>query len=67
VFGVIIAKINMERIRSKAKILLRGFLPAQMAYKEPIATDADTAWNLGLMAASGIYVPNKNTDKENRR
>jgi hypothetical protein len=38
-----------------------------MAYKEPTATDADTLWNLGVMAVSGIYVPNKNTDKENRR
>jgi hypothetical protein len=38
-----------------------------MAYKEPIATNADTAWSIGLMAASGIYVPNKNTDKGNRR
>jgi hypothetical protein len=64
---VITAKINMDRIRSKAKILRRGSLPAQMAYKEPTATNADMAWNLGLMAASGIYVPNKNIDKENRR
>jgi hypothetical protein len=38
-----------------------------MAYKEPTATDADTLWNFGVMAASGIYVPNKNTDKGNRR
>jgi hypothetical protein len=38
-----------------------------MAYKEPTATNADTAWSIGLMGASGIFVPNKNTDKENRR
>jgi hypothetical protein len=38
-----------------------------MAYKEPTATNADTVWNLGVMAASGIYVPNKNIDKGNRR
>jgi hypothetical protein len=38
-----------------------------MAYKEPTATNADTVWNLGVMAASGTYVPNKNIDKENRR
>jgi hypothetical protein len=44
---VITAKINMERIRSKAKILQRGSLPAQMAYKEPTATNADTMWRLG--------------------
>jgi hypothetical protein len=38
-----------------------------MAYKEPTATDADTAWRLGMMGALGIFVPNRNTDKENRR
>jgi hypothetical protein len=66
-FGVITVRINMEPIRSKVKTLRRGFQLAPMAYKEPTATDADTLWNLGVMAASGIYVPNKNTDKENRR
>jgi hypothetical protein len=38
-----------------------------MAYKEPTATDADTISRLGMMAALGIFVNNKNTDKENRR
>jgi len=66
-FGVITVKINMERIRSKVKTLRRGFLPAQTDYKEPTVTIADMAWNLGLMAASGICVPNRNIDKENRR
>jgi len=66
-FGVITVKINMEPIRSKVKTLRRGFRLAPMAYKEPTATNADTAWSIGLMGASGIYVPNKNTDKENRR
>jgi hypothetical protein len=66
-FGVITVRINMERIRSKGKTLRLGLRLAPMAYKEPTATDADTAWNLGVMAASGICVPNKNTDKENRR
>jgi hypothetical protein len=66
-FGVITVKRNMERIRSKVKTLRHGLRPAQMAYKEPTAIDADMQWNLGLMAASGIYVPNKNTDKANRR
>ena len=64
---MITVKINMDRIRSKAKTLRRGSLPAQMAYKERTATDADMAWNLGVMAASGICVPNRNTNKENRR
>jgi hypothetical protein len=66
-FGVITVKINMDRIRSKVKTLRRGFRLAPMAYKEPTATNADTTWSIGLMAASGIYVPNKNTDKGNRR
>lgn len=64
---MITAKINMERIRLKVKTLRRGSLPAQMAYKEPTATDADTISRLGMMAALGIFVNNKNTDKENRR
>ena len=66
-FGVITVRINMEHIRSKVKTLRRGFQLAPMAYKEPTATNADTAWSIGLMGASGIFVPNKNTDKENRR
>jgi hypothetical protein len=66
-FGVITVRINMEPIRSKVKTLRRGFQLAPMAYKEPTATNADTAWSIGLMGASGIFVPNKNTDKENRR
>jgi hypothetical protein len=66
-FGVITVKINMEPILSKVKTLRHGFQRATMAYKEPTATNADTAWSIGLMAASGIYVPNKNIDKGNRR
>ena len=64
---MITVRINMEPIRSKVKTLRHGFQRAIMAYKEPIATNADTAWSIGLMGASGIFVPNKNTDKENRR
>lgn len=64
---MITVKINMERIRSKVKTLRRGLRLAPMAYREPTATNADTVWNLGVMAASGTYVPNKNIDKGNRR
>ena len=64
---MIIVKINMERIRSKAKTLRRGLRLAPMAYKEPTAINADTTWRLGMMGALGIFVPNRNTDKENRR
>ncbi len=60
-------KINMERIRSKVKTLRRGLRQAPMAYKEPTAINADTTWRLGMMGALGIFVPNRNTDKENRR
>jgi hypothetical protein len=38
-----------------------------MEQKEPIAINADTTQRLGMMAALGIFVRNKNTDKENRR
>jgi hypothetical protein len=67
VFGVIIAKRNMERILSKGKILLLGLVNLKQEYKEPIATDADTMWRTGMMALYGTYVPKLNTDKENRR
>jgi hypothetical protein len=67
VFGVIIVKRSMERIRSKVRIHRPGSQQAKTAYKEPIATDADTTWRLGLMGALGIFVPNRNTNKENRR
>jgi hypothetical protein len=66
-FGVITAKLNTERILSKGKILLHGFRPAKAEYREPTAIDADTMWRLGLMGSLGIFVHNKNTDKENRR
>jgi hypothetical protein len=66
-FGVIIVKRNMERILSKVKIRLFGFRPAKAEYREPIATDADTMWRLGLMGLLGTYVPNRNIDKGNRR
>ena len=39
----------------------------QMEFKEPTATNADTMWRLGMMGLLGTFVPNKNTDKENRR
>jgi hypothetical protein len=66
-FGVITVKRNMERIRSKVRIHPLGSQQAKTAYKEPTATNADTAWRLGMMGALGIFVPNRNTDKENRR
>jgi hypothetical protein len=66
-FGVITVKRNMERIRSKVRILRLGSQQAKTGYKEPTATNADTAWRLGMMAALGTFVPNRNTDKENRR
>jgi hypothetical protein len=56
----------MERIRSKVKILRHGSAQDQTQYKEPIATNADTMWRLGMMGALGIFVPNKNIDKGNR-
>jgi hypothetical protein len=57
----------MERIRSKVRIHRPGSQQAKTAYKEPTAINADTAWRLGMMGALGIFVHNKNTDKENRR
>jgi hypothetical protein len=65
-FGVIIVKRSMERTLSKVKILLHGFRPAKAEYREPIATDADTMWRLGLMGLLGTYVPNRNIEKESR-
>jgi hypothetical protein len=38
-----------------------------MEQKEPIAINADIIQRLGMMAALGIFVRNKNTDKGNRR
>jgi hypothetical protein len=67
VFGVIIVKRSMERIRSKVRIHRPGSQLAKTAYKEPTAINADTAWRLGMMGALGIFVPNRNTEKENRR
>jgi hypothetical protein len=67
VFGAIIVKRSMERIRSKVRIHLPGSQQAKTAYKERTAIDADTQWRLGLMGALGIFVHNRNTDKENRR
>jgi hypothetical protein len=66
-FGVITVKRNMERIRSRVRIHRHGSQQAKTAYKELTATNADTAWRLGMMGALGIFVPNRNTDKENRR
>jgi hypothetical protein len=66
-FGVITVKRNMERIRSKVRIQQPGFQKARMEQKEPIAINADTTQRLGMMAALGIFVRNKNIDKENRR
>ena len=63
---MITAKRNMERILSKVKIQRLGSRQAKMAHNEPIATDADTMWRLGMMGALGIFVRSKNTDKGNR-
>jgi hypothetical protein len=57
----------MERIQSRVRIRLLGFQRARMEQKEPIATNADITQRLGMMAALGIFVRNKNTDKGNRR
>jgi len=70
--GAIYAKTNgvkrlMEAGLKKLSNLQLGFQQAVVVYKEPTAINADTTWNLGVMAASGIYVPNRNIDKENRR
>jgi hypothetical protein len=67
VFGVITVKRSMDLIRSKVRIHRLGSQQAKTAYKERIAIDADTQWRLGLMGALGIFVPNRNIDKENRR
>lgn len=64
---MITAKRNMERIRSKVKTLLPGSAKGQTGSKERTATNADTTWRLGMMGALGIFVHNRNTDKENRR
>jgi hypothetical protein len=71
-FGAIYAKCNGVKRQMAIGMKKRnsqqlGSQQIQMAHKERIATNADTMWNLGLMAASGICVPNKNTDKGNRR
>jgi hypothetical protein len=57
----------MERILSRVKTQRHGLALDQMEYKERIATDADIMWRTGMMAAHGIFVPNRNIDKENRR
>jgi hypothetical protein len=35
-----------------------------MAHKEPIATNADTMWRLGMMGLLGTFVPNRNIDRK---
>jgi hypothetical protein len=57
----------MERIQSRVRIRLLGFQRARMERKEPIAINAGITQRLGMMAALGIFVRNKNTDKGNRR
>jgi hypothetical protein len=57
----------MERIQSRVRIQRLGSQKARMAQKERIAINADTTQRLGIMAALGIFVRNKNTDKGNRR
>jgi len=57
----------MERIQSRVRIQRLGSQKARMEQKEPTAINADTQWRLGMMAALGIFVRNKNTDKGNRR
>jgi hypothetical protein len=66
-FGVITVKRNMERIQSRVRIQRLGFQKARMEQSEPTAINADTQWRLGMMGALGIFVHNRNTDKENRR
>jgi len=71
-FGATSARINgVKRLMAaglkRLSNLPLGFQQAVTVYKEPTATNADTIWNLGVMAASGTYVPNKNIDKGNRR
>jgi hypothetical protein len=66
-FGVITVKRSMERIQLKVRIQRLGFQKARMEQKEPTAINADTQWRLGMMGALGIFVPNRNTDRENRR
>jgi hypothetical protein len=66
-FGVITVKRSLERIQSRVRIQQPGFQKVRMAQKEPIAINADTTQRLGMMAALGIFVRNKNTDKGNRR
>jgi hypothetical protein len=51
----------------KDKIQRLGFLKAKTAQSEHTAINADTVWRLGMMGALGIFVHNRNTDKENRR
>ncbi len=60
-------KRSMERIQSKVKTLLHGSVKVQTGSRERTATNADTTWRLGMMGALGIFVHNRNTDKENRR
>jgi hypothetical protein len=57
----------MERIQSMVRIQQPGFQKVRMAQKEPTVINADTTRRLGMMAALGIFVRNKNTDKGNRR
>lgn len=64
---MITVKRNMERTLLRVKTLLLGSVKGQTEYKEPIATDADTQWRLGMMGALGIFVHKKNIDKGNRR
>jgi hypothetical protein len=72
VFGAIYAKCNGVKERMVLGLKKRsnpqlGSQQVQMAHKEPTAINADTMWRLGMMGALGIFVHNKNTDKENRR
>jgi hypothetical protein len=57
----------MERIQSRVRIQRLGFQRARTEQSEPTAINADTQWRLGMMGALGIFVHNRNTDKENRR
>jgi hypothetical protein len=72
VFGVIYAKCNGVKERmvlglKKRSNLQPGSQQVQTAHKEPTAINADTMWRLGMMGALGIFVPNRNIDKGNRR
>ena len=57
----------MELTLLRVKTLLLGSVKGQTEYKEPIATDADTQWRLGMIGALGIFVHRSNSNKEDKK